>query len=82
MSEDFTPGMIKILRAAQLRAVQVSMFIVYSGAPSFSRGVGSVKEKDILVDNGFLERDRCWSTHYNITEEGRDVLAEIDAIPA
>ena len=82
MSDGFTPGMIRILRAAQLRAVQVSLFNVYSGDPSFSRNVGSVDEKVILVKNGFLKKDRTWSTHYIITDEGHDILAEIDAIPA
>ena len=80
MNDDLTTGMIKILRAAATRAVQVSWCIVYDGEPGFSHPLGTVNEKDVLFKNGLLEKDGKWSTHYVITDEGRDIIAELDSL--
>ena len=44
MKDELTSGMIKILRAAATRAVQVSWCVVYAGEPGFSQALGDVNE--------------------------------------
>lgn len=82
MKNDLTPGMLKILRASALNPVQVSLFVVYAGLPGFSNCLGAVREKDVLVKEGLLIRDKNRTTHYVITDEGRDILAELSVIVA